>query len=1423
MTSTLASDLELLLRLRTKLVQLQPQRRERANQQVLIRQLDQIVKDRLAAAPEVSLDQLIEQANAMELGVDLSPLEALRFEQQLQFILHRRARAVALTQTYLDLADLFPGYSQIPLKDYSWSAWQHGFFDLVAGLRSPELTLNDQIKAAERCFGVECAPSIPHGLPGLSKQLVRRLVSQGTVDASAADRLVSSLSQLRTHAVTQTNRLAESLAQQRITVAEFNTHGELAHALLLDQLANASDPELDRYVLQYDGPGAPELLRRWLRRRGQNHQRRLLIAARTGIDPGDQVSVWSDWLDSRAHAEQQALGGIAAEIALQRSSYDLGIVLSCHQHLGDAISADWQPVIAALSATQSAPATAFPSGSVEAETTALPSAPIKTTEEGPVRDHQRATTEAMVVDETMEFLQAPVKPISDEDRIVEASSNWNVFLKPFLQESWLGLIGIGSLLVAWLFLSMWLWEKGQIHRLLVGALPLACITLGCAWLCRFFQRMETQRSPTKAIVLFAALTLFTVPFNFLIGASLLKAGGVGGIAAGLALAALYVFALTRLCPALAKPIGHDPQGFLITLGLLIYLPVVVDRFWGSQLLLSLDLFLLLGYEAYARSLGTAKQPTKTLCWLLGITLLCAIAVVQIYFSVLPGKDALGILAQLVALTMARHAAGRGTTLAYSGGLSVFGLALAASQPIALCLALALAIWLWWQHQKDSASEWAREIFALHLIASAVAICYALGLVWYWAAYIVLLPMAVLQGLEARCVKEVRLLSYAPMAALPVVWMLAMFKPGAVHVALAAILACFALYRLQRWYYPRLWVATIGLAAIVLFACSVPILGFRHDIMALYAGLIALAWGVISPRFDSDFVRAHGATAFYLLALLGILTATAAYGLSVVSYVPGAAVGEVLVAAALLLVAKRTRSMPPVWLALALISWVLFSVRAHYGLHSESGLGAASLALGLMLLSRLVEVRAIWANKKPQQFFGQPFPVCTESYLRTPLRWAGALLAAVALFKSTMAFAILTHDPRPAIVLLLVAISFSCLAQFARRRLFAWAAIAALLLSLTAAMGSLPSLWWPHASFVALFALAELQGIIPWDKLAGPAKQLFVGLSYLSVPLGVCAYAFLLVLSKSPWVIFSYGALALLFNHRYLVMGQHRWFVHLVLLHLVVLTVPLGLELGQHSILFYISVPALLFFLGAYPFELAKEEIRRWYAIQVQYWIRLIAVVFAVLIIMGFPDLLTREIATVTVGLVLIHAGNRWWKHSLPLLLKALLWVSLSLVWVDNLALAGYLGLLFFTLTEWAFMRLPQSSRWQAIEGQLPKTLVYEVVHIMIWLCIGLQFYVFVSSYGEVASLASLYLLIPFCVYLSRLQRIPYLSYLGQVLFVYANTLVLMQWQSWFQSYAIGRLQILSLACLISIIVFLLIGRWLAPVMDRSNGLKTAAL
>ncbi|NKC13099.1 MAG: hypothetical protein GKR94_13125 [Gammaproteobacteria bacterium] len=90
-------------------------------------------------------------------------------------------------------------------------------------------------------------------------------------------------------------------------------------------------------------------------------------------------------------------------------------------------------------------------------------------------------------EEDAEFSAAPETERSSDDEFVEQHSAWNVYLHPFLTENWLGLVGVTSLMAAWMFLTLWLWDKG--YRIGTNAVPLLGLTLATAWISRFIERL----------------------------------------------------------------------------------------------------------------------------------------------------------------------------------------------------------------------------------------------------------------------------------------------------------------------------------------------------------------------------------------------------------------------------------------------------------------------------------------------------------------------------------------------------------------------------------------------------------------------------------------------------------------------------------------------------------------------------------------------------------------------------------------------------------------------------------------------------------------------------------------------------------------------------------------------------------------------
>ena len=694
-------------------------------------ELDRLNLEAVGTLDDLPLDELLRRCERSDLGVDLSSFQAQLIAADSARVRSLRAEAQREGLDHLDLSSLYPGIRRVPLRQFDWKATSAAFAEVLLSLNDPHRPFDQVVVDCQSFFANADDFSVPAGLPKLSRKLVQRLIRERAVGAAQAAELIEDIADLE-RALSRRARDFSSVALSSGTIDPplYDPPSDIALRFLTGVAASLPDDgplDIDALIIQWPGPSFAALATAWLlptqgETEARRRRKRNLLFARAGLGPDASPATVRLELERRDSEERWQQGMVLRQIGRNKTLYELALALSGRSLLGDGLQSRWQPVLERLRALGPVPEpepvpepkpVAEPKPVLGAE---LPPAPVP----APSEPAPETGTEELheVLGPVPEYLEAAPARRSAEDRRVEAQSAWNVYLRPFLNENWLGLVGVFSLMAAWMFLTMWLWDKGQYFRILTGGLPLLVLTLGSASVSRFLERHE--QASARAVGLFSSLCLLSVPFNFALAASILNLGSATAIAITLALALVYGLAIPWIARHIAPSFGHNPRRFLVESNFLILLPPAALWVAGVD---ALGATLFLSYLALVRGLHKARRESAsfTFCWTLFTTaFLIANAILHIYYRQPLHAATLGVLLQLVAPAVSffgRHSA---TSVAVSGGVSLFGVLLCLDKPLALLLSVLLATAFWLYQRLQIRAPWPDEAVALHCLGLAAA-------------------------------------------------------------------------------------------------------------------------------------------------------------------------------------------------------------------------------------------------------------------------------------------------------------------------------------------------------------------------------------------------------------------------------------------------------------------------------------------------------------------------------------------------------------------------------------------------------------------------------------------------------------------------------------------------------------------------------
>ncbi|MEM7408290.1 MAG: hypothetical protein AAF458_23575 [Pseudomonadota bacterium] len=1137
--------------------------------------------------PSVDTDSLIAQCVAAGMSAEVQVLRHASRAARLRDLQQRRE--AVLPAGSLDLSDVHPGLVQVPVGPFPWSHIEQRWQALANAIIDGRIDFDRLRQMCEDFFGSRHDLSIPvrTGLPlhGLVAELIKHRILPAQDAPACADDLAD-----------MTEALEFASGQMHV---ELSISGSLpdhvlsgtSHALfeVLEAYASMESPDADitALLMRWNGPFFAELADAWLTRRpgedeSASEHRADLLAARTGIDPFASPARWRRWVEAHINGDQLRLTALRESMHADRMIYALALAMSAGAVLGDGLKARWWPLVQNLRERRNPTPAATPepeSGESPAARSALAGAALASVVEPthevrtPQPEHRHAEPEAWVPELDIEFTAAPGASRSESDDLVEARSAWNIYLRPFLSENWLGLIGITSLMAAWMFLTMWLWDKGQVYRVAMGAVPLLGLTIGAAWIARFIQRLPD--GAPRAVTLFATLAYLSVPFNYALGASLLTVPALSAKVAAFVSVIVYAAMTPWIAQRIRGGVGFAPTRPLLELNLLAYVPgVTFFTFGESGLPVALGATLFLGWFVVWRALrhqngnqqiSDGAFPPALAFWLQTGSFLLVVGIPHVYFRVWPDPVVIATLAQLIALGLAYAFALTPVILIGTAAISLGGVLLGLLHPAWLPLVLALATVFWFLQFRRAAWDYAHEATALHGFAFAVATAFSGGLTWL-AGPFALVAMFCSRRLEHNRDSEFIHFAYPLVMAL-CAWSAyaadANFPsvPGLVATAAVSATAMWGHWRFSTRFRVNLYFVNIAAASAALVV-TLGLADFRWSAatlahVAVVTTTLTALWCVVTVWLRDPLTVMHrsviqsvlGATAL-VLWVAAVLTSPFAG-----TWLPVAAL---LLGAALVELARRTRSMLPMAAALVVAGLAGATLKAELGLGS-SGLGTAT-AGALMLaiaewLRRRSELETQWGGR--DQWFGRAWLLRSDRYFAVPLDVAAGLAALTGVVQAIPRLGPLDHRPAVAISIALCTIVLGRLAWRSASRWLGLLALPGLLAFSAAVIGAAPAAYMLHATALWILVLHETFHRLPRTDpgfAAGVVKPfgwLLTTVCWLFIVGALLGYPWLLLTKAEPINVLVWAALVLVVHARCIVPRWPAGLAHLVHLHLLI--------------------------------------------------------------------------------------------------------------------------------------------------------------------------------------------------------------------------------------------------------------------------------
>ncbi len=985
----LDSKLALLLHLRRRLQNLSG----RPDSATALAQIDAQIDQLAQSLPDLALDELVRRCSDQAIAIP-QLLRDLHVEEQASSLLTRRHSALAAGLDDLDLSDIDPLLGRIPLNPFSWRSATTALSALHAAIGQPHGEFGTLRDITAKLFE---SPGLPAGFPEANFTISQRLL--GSRNAILRGLIFADCENLplllHQAGLNHWDGLGQALAQRELP-------GDTgSFQLIRNELKRGSGfrRELRAAVLSWRGPNASGLLGQLYATAKNDGPLARLIELRTGIHPGADPQGWQLWLQAEQRREQAEYAAFIRAVDDQRLVYELA--LAFHVLPQTRLLEIWWPAWHAHQASAQVAQSAMTANApLERMVASAPgAAPADTAREAAqeAEEQRQELLETLSAepDEELVELAAPTKRLTFEDQVIESHSGWNTYARPFLQENVLALVSGAFLVTALTFFAWYSWDKGPLGRTIASLLLTLGASTGTAYVCNFIGRVRAEATPTQAESLFASLCVLSIPFNLLLGASLLRENFVWSLAVG----AVNLAVIPWIARWIERPFGHRPVLYLFLANAALYLPASVARL-GLDPSLTKDVlpFVSFGLLFTFLRIAEARAPQRAHFnrLLLAGHFLLAISVAYVFVGAKPSFEAVALFTAWAGLGLSHLSGGRRLGAALAAGFSLNGLLLLLNQPPLWLPAVLMALLTWRKLAADLKEHaWPREVLAVHQILLVVALIrlFSNDLLAYEIALLVGILWLFIQ--ELRDAKQPLITVSAGLALgliLPIGTLL-LLAPNPSVALLGAGFAAIAHLRTARVPSRSLWFLYHGLAA----ALAILALWLLAQIsLALACAITACTWALLSQLLNDWITRQHrtvllwGLTAATMLAIAFELPAAA----SVIAIAP-----TFLCLASTLVCAHRARSALPLYCALGLIGLVVSSLQTHYS--GWVAIAMAALALSLSFLLR--RQQALADTESAEACFAQPFPLCLPHYPQGPLLLATVLAIAFALVAAALAY------------------------------------------------------------------------------------------------------------------------------------------------------------------------------------------------------------------------------------------------------------------------------------------------------------------------------------------------------------------------------------------------------------------------------------
>ncbi|SDT84314.1 hypothetical protein [Desulfobacula phenolica] len=1225
----------------------------------------------------------------------VSMFDVLLVEKRLKTIGQLRKQAITANKP-LDLSEYHDGLSQVPIKLYSWQSVISQFSRMIDEFDAAESSYEYLTHLSRDFFGNAHKGFRPPLFPDLTDTIIRELITRGLVSSMNAADLIDDINRIRQFTAMQSRQNREKIFSGDLPVDSFLKMGHDAYQFLEEYRVSShlkKNIDVCSYLILWDGPGKARFLKKFAEMAPVEKNLELCMAC-TGVHPEKSQRNWLLMADLEIEKDLKGFRETMKLIEENRFVYEFLYVINFEGSLETPISKGWKAVFEKIKSDKEI---LVPE---PAEQSCKPAQKLSKPAQKPLHpvcdtalsnthlSKQQPLSTASIMDETVSYipdessdmdiddlsamdeLSAMDKKTSFEDQIVQEHSTWNKYLKPFLSENLLGILGAALLMLAWLCISIWVWNKGQYYRLLTGALPMYFTSVALAYISRFFYKNLHKGVSPKAPALFATICVLSIPFNYLIALSMFYLDKTIGPVAGTGLGILYAITLFALIGRWIKDsIGFNPGLYLIIINTILFLPGFSLYAGAHMLPAAITIIMFATFFVYGYTIHAVLKKDQSKHWfrtlLFGVNYLLTLFICCVYYRIIPDAGSMAILLQLIALGIIFFGQQERIykQLILTSVLSVLGILLSFKSVLPVtpfCLLLSAALWL--LYKKYLRAALLDNIITAHIFCFFASIVFEIKDVFLPSGRLFISSMILSAAVSLVCavlyekkysktaIQSISYLIFPVLLSFQATLFLKFFNGWAgflIMMILSFFVFVYGYIRYAKHYLRTLWFLNLG--AMLIVPCLGLLFMHRFDAALMSFAFMGLVWTLASIKLKDALAHVHKTAVSLIISMIAM--AVFIFACLVFYFEPPNLTMIMVLAFISLLVslslsAKNTMSQLPVYLIFS-VSCV-FGMVAYKatGIQMKTGLGTGVASLGFLYASHLFKKHGIWQSKSFDTIFNRELPLRSKQFLSFPFELAGWAMALIACIKVCSHYTLLNSGPHHfsffalKIVLTLLIVSF-VFYYFVIKYNFKQTGFIVFLpaiLIFCSASSYVPAILQPLWLVLCLFIYDIWSRTVKIKvdheaSLKSPIVYMNTFFNHAGAVLGFLFYVYYTAfVPESFWnkhLLFASVTMVCAYMHKTLIVRKYKRYSHLILLHLIILITfgyvlfkqdaivnavqqSSGMFLYQagSDFLKLLILAGLIFFIPGFSFERSKNKIAKYYSDVFHTWLFGVACVFS---------------------------------------------------------------------------------------------------------------------------------------------------------------------------------------------------------------------